>query len=494
MRRILLFGIAAALLMPFSYTQAQVDFEVGAAGDGDPPDIFDDGTGWDGELIRITYDGQGGQSNGVTFDSVPVGDYATLAFDFDIRIWNEDGAGDADGVGFAFAHQDEEDDVVTWPTGEEPDLLGSLGIGFDTWSNQNLDPDFENGTLPNSFSLHYDAERLVSVPTVPSDLGNDFDIELDLTDDWLQDGDPKRVHVEVTSTGLLSMDVTNIETEENVQVFDGLEIPDFAPYEGRVTFRGRTGGENSNQDIDNVSITVDGTTTVLYGQHVGPDGGGAAVLRAGDADQDLDFDQIDLVQVQIAGKYLTGAAATWGDGDWDAAPGGSVGSPPAGNGLFDQLDIIGALNAGIYLTGPYAAIADGGMEGDGQTSVVYDPGTGEVKVDAPAGTELTSVNIDSAAGIFTGAPAESLGGSFDNDADDNIFKATFGGSFGSVSFGNVAQTGLSKEFVLGDLSVVGSLNGGGDLGSVDLVYVPEPSAVVLTLLALVGMLVSRRHR
>ena len=36
-------------------------------------------------------------------------------------------------------------------------------------------------------------------------------------------------------------------------------------------------------------------------------------------------------------------------------------------------------------------------------------------------------------------PAQNLGGSFDNDADNNIFKATFGSSFASLSFGNVAQ-------------------------------------------------------
>ena len=129
--------------------------------------------------------------------------------------------------------------------------------------------------------------------------------------------------------------------------------------------------------------------------------------------------------------------------------------------------------------GPYAAIAAGGVRGDGQTSIVYDPSTGELAVDSPAGVELTSINIDSAAGIFTGTSAQNLGGSFDNDADDNIFKATFGSSFGSLSFGNVAQGGLSEEFVLGDLSVVGSLAGGGDLGNVDLVYVPEPSTIVL---------------
>jgi hypothetical protein len=76
-------------------------------------------------------------------------------------------------------------------------------------------------------------------------------------------------------------------------------------------------------------------------------------LRAGDADQDHDFDQIDLVQVQIGGKYLSGEPATWGEGDWNGAPGGTPGSPPAGDGLFNQLDIVAAQQASIYLTGPY---------------------------------------------------------------------------------------------------------------------------------------------
>jgi hypothetical protein len=220
---------------------------------------------------------------------------------------------------------------------------------------------------------------------------------------------------------------------------------------------------------------------------------GETPLLAGDADQDLDFDQLDLVQVQIAGKYLTGAAATWGEGDWNGAPGGSPGNPPAGNGMFDQLDIIAALNANIYLTGPYAAIQAGGGDGDTQTSVGYNPTTGEIFVDAPVGAELTSINIDSAAGIFTADAAANLGGSFDNDADNNIFKATFGGSFGSLSFGNVAQTGLSQDFVLGDLTVVGSLAGGGALGDVDLIYVPEPSSVTLMALAAITGLAWRRR-
>ena len=116
-------------------------------------------------------------------------------------------------------------------------------------------------------------------------------------------------------------------------------------------------------------------------------------LQAGDADQDLQFDQFDLIQVQVASKYLSGQAATWGQGDWDGAPGGSQGNPPTGDGLFNQLDIVAAQAAALYLTGPYAALPPDGQAGDSQASVGYDANTGEVFVDAPAGVELTSINI-----------------------------------------------------------------------------------------------------
>lgn len=84
---------------------------------------------------------------------------------------------------------------------------------------------------------------------------------------------------------------------------------------------------------------------------------------------------------------------------------------------------------------------------------------------------------DSAACIFTGDTAQHLAGSFDNDTDCNIFKATSGSSFGSLSFGAVAQAGLSYEVVANDLTVVGSLTA----TTKDLDATPSPLQVVIQL-------------
>ena len=59
----------------------------------------------------------------------------------------------------------------------------------------------------------------------------------------------------------------------------------------------------------------------------------------GDANMDSVFDDVDFVDVFIAGKYLTGNFAGWADGDWD------------GNRLFDDQDIVAAFIDGGYLKG-----------------------------------------------------------------------------------------------------------------------------------------------
>jgi hypothetical protein len=210
-------------------------------------------------------------------------------------------------------------------------------------------------------------------------------------------------------------------------------------------------------------------------------------LQAGDADQDLDFDQMDLVRVLIAGKYLTDQPAYWGEGDWNGAPGGQVGAPPEGDGRFDQLDIIASL-AGSYLNGAYAAVAPGGEAGDAQTSVGYIANTGVVWIDSALGDQLTSFQVQSSSGIFTGQPARYV--SLDSPTGlAALSEVTGGNAFGSFSFGPVAEPGLSEAFLLEDLTVTGSLASGGGLGAVDLIYtVPEPAAMLLAGLGLLAVL------
>jgi hypothetical protein len=112
-------------------------------------------------------------------------------------------------------------------------------------------------------------------------------------------------------------------------------------------------------EFDSMSLNLDGGNfDVRYADNavtlsnfslVGP------ALQAGDADMNLQLDQLDLIKVLQAGKYLTGESATWGQGDWDKAPGGIPGHPPTGDKLFNNLDIVAALQNGLYRTGPYAA-------------------------------------------------------------------------------------------------------------------------------------------
>jgi len=65
----------------------------------------------------------------------------------------------------------------------------------------------------------------------------------------------------------------------------------------------------------------------------------------GDANQDFIFDEMDIVQVAEAAKYMTGDWATWAQGDWND------------DEHFNNLDIVAALATGNYLQGPYKAMA-----------------------------------------------------------------------------------------------------------------------------------------
>jgi hypothetical protein len=179
----------------------------------------------------------------------------------------------------------------------------------------------------------------------------------------------------------------------------------------------------------------------------------------GDANLDRQFDSLDIVAVLQAGKYRTGEVAAWADGDWN------------GDFRFGQMDIVAALATGVYLTGPYAAVAAAPPSvpiAEAENTSVFTGAYG-------AGTNSLGADRSAAPGLDHASPLDDFAGS----------------SFGSLSYGNVAQSGLSEEFVLNDITVIGSLAGGGDLGNVDLIYVPEPSTVLLAVLGVLGVIARR---
>lgn len=65
----------------------------------------------------------------------------------------------------------------------------------------------------------------------------------------------------------------------------------------------------------------------------------------GDANLDGEFNSGDLVAVFTAGKFETGQAAVWSEGDWD------------GSGAFDSGDFVAAFTGGGFEQGPRAAAA-----------------------------------------------------------------------------------------------------------------------------------------
>lgn len=146
---------------------------------------------------------------------------------------------------------------------------------------------------------------------------------------------------------------------------------------------------------------ISGSSDIFQATWVSLDG-----LQAGDANQDKQFDQTDLVQVQQSAKYLTGLPATWGEGDWNGAPGGEPGNPPRGDGVFDQADIIAALGTGLYLTGPYEALSHVRRANNGFTSAAYDASMAEPYVIASPEMEPSSIDVGFTAGVVNADPGD----------------------------------------------------------------------------------------
>ena len=234
-----------------------IDVRTSNEGGGPQPLVVD---GWDGNALRLTHDGVNGQNNSIAFNELVPADWTSLQIDLDIRVF---GDGDnADGYGFAFLNAaDYGDSTATATPGwqpEEPNLTNSFGVGFDTFHNDGLDPlEGVGAALPNSVSLHYDGAIVDQLLT--SDIENiDGDF---LPDNWIESGNPISLSIEMTPVADgVNATVTMIDqdTAEVTVPFENVMIPGMTAYSGRFAFRGRTGGADSDQEIDNIAYTING--------------------------------------------------------------------------------------------------------------------------------------------------------------------------------------------------------------------------------------------
>ncbi|MCA9200498.1 MAG: hypothetical protein KDA87_23325, partial [Planctomycetales bacterium] len=112
----------------------------------------------DDGFLRLTEEGINSTLSSVALPAAHAGAYDLLEVSFDFRV-SQGAGGGADGVSFAYVPvADFGDEGFVPPYSEEPNLVGSLGVGFDTFNNTDLGDGGEN-----SVSLHWDATTLSSV-------------------------------------------------------------------------------------------------------------------------------------------------------------------------------------------------------------------------------------------------------------------------------------------------------------------------------------------
>lgn len=225
-------------------------------GEAPAPSIV--GGGWDGGYLNLTQE-VNSQQNQAAFPQLVAGDYSGLKIDFDFRISAGNGGG-ADGMGIAYVPSSvygTEGPVELTAVAEEPNIAGSFGVGFDTFNNEDQGDGGES-----SVSLHWDGNRVISFPLDASPIG------------IFENGEVHHAEILVTPNGTgsnVSVIISEVSepTLGSVTAVDNYFVEGLTPYDGRMVFSARTGGANSQQDVDNVQLMhmTGGNkpmTTVLY--------------------------------------------------------------------------------------------------------------------------------------------------------------------------------------------------------------------------------------
>ena len=247
--------------------------------------------------------------NAVAFDNTSPGKFDRITAEFDFRIMDHDPI-DGRGDGFSFALlptaiYGEQGPLEQPNVGAEPNLLGALGVGFDT-SNGPEDDCFDCvDDAANHISLHFDGQQVGDSRVI------DPQLELDLIN-----GQWNTAVLELQDVGdgaLVSLSLIDGTDGSEHQVYQGEYLPGFAFQSARAAFAAGTGGlpglgsagMADELDIDNLFVNfscelcsdfnddfvVDQSDMAIWHQSY-------AIDDFADGDGDGDSDGTDFLQLQ----------------------------------------------------------------------------------------------------------------------------------------------------------------------------------------------------
>ena len=217
--------------------------------------------------------------------------------DFDFRI--TPGTGRADGLGFALlntANYGNGGAQAPPNAAEEPNFLGSLGVGFDVYPHPGEPSD-------NHVSIHYNGALVRAFDARPA---------LDLAiGQWIHariimrpGGGYSDVSVILSQCGLAP-----------VTLVDRLKVSGLTPYEGRAYIAARSGGYAADHDVDNVGVKFLGLNQGVFAFSTGCS---SAIEHAGAVE--LTIGRTGSLSDAATVKYATAAASAAG-GDFQPASG-----------------------------------------------------------------------------------------------------------------------------------------------------------------------------
>jgi VCBS repeat-containing protein len=198
-----------------------------------------------GNFVRLTQANNSGLINSIAFDRTAAGGWRTVEVEFDYRMATGS-TPNGDGMGMALlntAHHGTTGPAPEFPA-EEPNIVGSFGIGFDNYSNFT--------ETDNNVSLHFN-DQLIDWWDIS---GNGLDPNNGMFHH-------ARAVFQFGDTGTI---VTLTLTPNGGAPFTPINavfVPGARAYESRVAFAGRTGQYTTTADVDNVRVEYDGATPIV---------------------------------------------------------------------------------------------------------------------------------------------------------------------------------------------------------------------------------------